>query len=302
MIKYMFTAMALKAFSLSRHTRKAYRDLGNSIGAKKRENGKIPNYYLNRINWTLHLNRTFGFPKDGDNLLEIGTGWLHWEAITNRLFFNIKAVLYDVWDNRQLNGIKNYLTQLDSRLHEIDASDSQRDHAHQLIKEIKKVSSFSDLYDLLGFEYRVDPHGKLGQLELRKFNVIVSAGVMEHIPEKDVCFLVKDISGLLKPGGYSAHSINIRDHLFAYDNSISQKQYLTYSDRAWKTWFENQVQYINRIQRSEWLTSFEKVGLELVKEEVENISLSNIVVGKRFQKYDIADLSCGNLKVVHRKG
>lgn len=301
MIKYMLTAMALKTFSMSRVTRNVYRALGNTIGATKREKGKIPSYYLNRINWTLHLNKTYGFPKNDDNLLELGTGWLHWESITNRLFFDIKAVLYDVWDNRQLNGIKNYLTQLDSRLHEIDVSDFQRDNAHHLIEEIKKVGSFCDLYDLLGFEYRVDPNGKIGELGLNKFDVIVSAGVMEHIPEQDVFFLAKDISDLLKPGGYSVHSINIRDHLFAYDNSVSIKQYLAYSDQSWKTWFENRIQYINRIQRSEWLAIFKNVGLKLVQEEVENVSLSNIAVGKRFQKYDFADLSCGNLKVVHRK-
>ena len=251
--------------------------------------------YLGRL-YTL----TISFPKDGDNLLEIGTGWLHWEAITTRLFFNVQAVLYDVWDNRQITGLKSYLTQLDSRLHEIDASDSQRDRAHRLIQQIKTVYSFSDLYELLGFEYRVDPHGRLGKLGLNKFDVIVSAGVMEHIPEQDVRGLVQDISDLLKPGGYSVHIINIKDHLLEYDNTVSPKQYLAYSDRAWKTWFENRVQYINRIQRSEWLATFERVGLKLIEMEVEGISLSDIAVGKRFQEYDITDLSCGVMKMVHR--
>ena len=33
--------------------------------------------------------------------------------MTLRLFYDIKAVLFDVWDNRQLGGLKNYIRQLE---------------------------------------------------------------------------------------------------------------------------------------------------------------------------------------------
>ncbi len=97
------------------------------------------------------------------------------------------------------------------------------------------------------------------------------------------------------------HSINIRDHLCLYDKTVAPKQYLAYSDRTWKTWFENRVQYINRIQRSEWLAAFDRVGLELIEEQSGDVPLSDITIGKRFQAYNITDLSCGSLIVVHRK-
>ncbi len=111
----------------------------------------MPEYYFERVNQMLEHSRCYGFPKDGDRLLEIGTGWLHWEAITSRLFFDIQSTLIDVWDNRQLRGIKNYLSQLKFRLDNLDGSSKQVRRAHRQISEIMEVESFDDLYKLLAY-------------------------------------------------------------------------------------------------------------------------------------------------------
>ena len=106
---------------------------------------------------------------------------------------------------------------------------------------------------------------------------------------------------MLKPGGYSLHSINLRDHLSAYDRSTSAKQYLRYSDRTWKLWFENDAQYINRIQRSDWLNMFNEAGLVLVDEKNYAEDILDMRVSKRYQHYDESDLSCGGLRILHQK-
>jgi len=96
MLKYVLTAITLKAFSCSPLALRLYRVLGNTLGGKKRAKGPMPNYYLERVKRMLHLSRRYGVPKDGDRLLELGTGWLHWEAITTRLFFDVQGILFDV--------------------------------------------------------------------------------------------------------------------------------------------------------------------------------------------------------------
>ena len=106
MLKYCLSAAALRAFSVSPLTRRMYRQLGNTWGARKRSAGRMPAYYPARISRMLRIARTYGFPKDGDKLIELGTGWLHWEAITTRLFFDVRCTLFDVWDNRQIDGLK----------------------------------------------------------------------------------------------------------------------------------------------------------------------------------------------------
>ena len=62
-----------------------------------------------RVKRMLRLQKNYNIVHHGDRILELGTGWLHWEALTLRLFYDIEAVLFDVWDNRQLGGLKNYL-------------------------------------------------------------------------------------------------------------------------------------------------------------------------------------------------
>jgi predicted SAM-dependent methyltransferase len=301
MLKYCLAAIALKAFSCSHMTKRLYRKLGNTLGSKKRAVGKMPNYYVDRINRMLRIAKSYGFPKDGDRLIEIGTGWLHWEAITTKLFFNVHGILYDVWDNRQMTGLKNYLEQLDNSLDKVEADSTQRTFAHRMISEIRGINNYKDLYKFLEFEYVLDYKGSLKLLEKESFDIAVSAGVLEHIYAKDTPDFVNAISLLLKPGGYSVHSINIRDHLYQYDSTVSRKQYLKYPHWFWNLCFENKIQYTNRIQRSDWLELFKKAGLTLVEEEVEQEDLSYMKIATIYKKYKLNDLRCGGLKLVHCK-
>ena len=261
----------------------------------------MPAYYPQRIERMLRIARIYGSPKDGDRLIELGTGWLHWEAITTRLFFDVRCTLFDVWDNRQIDGLKNYLGQLDGLIDQLDVSESQRTRARRLISEIQAVHDYRELYDLMGFDYVLDQSGDLSSFPRESFDVAVSAGVLEHIYAKDAAAYVNGIAALLKPGGYSIHSINIRDHLYQYDRSVSRKQYLRYPPWVWSSFFENDVQYINRIQRPEWRALFENAGLTLVEEEVESEDLSGLRIAAEYRQFNEADLRCGGLKLVHRK-
>lgn len=302
MLRYVIAANTLKLFSRSESTRRAYRALGNTLGGRKRAKCLMPKSYFMRLKNFLHLNRRYGILKDGDKLLELGTGWLHWDAIVARLFFDIECVLFDVWDNRQMCGLQNYIAQLDDMIEDIDVDYIQRNRAHSLIAEIRKKNSFKELYDFLGFRYVVDPSGKLTQLNCESFDVIVSTGVLEHIHVSILPEFVNDIAKLLKPGGFSLQNINLRDHLQLYDRMVSEKQYLSYSDRSWKRWFENDVQYINRVQRREWKALFKAAGLELYEEKnYRNEQISYMHLAKQYQKYDKAELECVGLKLLYRK-
>lgn len=301
MLKYCLAAMSLKAFSASNLTKGIYRKLGNAVGGKRRATSQMPDYYLARIDRMLEIARVHGVPKHGDKMIELGTGWLHWEAITTRLFFDVRGVLFDVWDNRQMAGLKNYMKQLDQVLHRTNADASQIAGARQLIREIVEMKDYAEVYDRLGFEYVLNSNGSLADLEQESFDLVVSAGVLEHIHASNARAYVSGIAGLLKPGGYSVHSINLRDHLCQYDTEVSIKQYLKYPDWIWRLCFENDVQYINRIQRRDWIELFWQAGLTLVVEDAQEENLSGIRVSKNYEKYTQKDLSCGGLDLVHEK-
>ena len=301
MLKYVLAAIALKLFSSTPHTKRMYRAIGNTLGVIRRSRGPMPKYYFDRVNRMLELNRQHGIPQGGSRLLELGTGWLHWEAITCRLFLDVKCTLYDVWDNRQMRGLKNYISQLDTMVMKLNVEEAQRDRAHRLIAQILSVRYFEELYKLLGFEYVVDPSGRLEKFENASFDIIVSGGVLEHIHASFASEFVYNISRVLKPGGYSFHSINLKDHLYQYAGTVSPKQYLCYSDRTWEKWFANDVQYINKFQRSDWLKLFEKAGLMLIEEQVETEDISGLRIATDYQRHNESDLRCSELRLLHRK-
>ena len=73
------------------------------------------------------------------------------------------------------------------------------------------------------------------------------------------------------------------------------------SDRWWKTFAENGVQYINRLQPSEIESIFRNVGLVLEADSVTVRSdLSDIQIADRFSGYTDDDLSTAVKNVIFR--
>ena len=302
MVKYVTTAVALKCFSSSALTRNLYRRLGNSVGNKRRGSGTMPDYYPERVKRTLRLQKQHGIVNNGDRILELGTGWLHWEALTLRLFYDIKAVLFDVWDNRQLGGLKNYVRQLGAKLNDgFGLTAAELNRARSIIEEILKVESFDQLYELLGFEYVVESSGSLRQFQNGSFQLVVSGGVLEHVKREALPDLIAETRRILRPGGWAVHSIDTADHLEHYDRTVSPKMYLRFSEETWKRLCENEVQYINRVQRGEWLELFKANGFELIEEEARRVDIGGLNLAKRFADMDKGDLECTVLRVALRR-
>ena len=302
-IKYIFTAAALKLFSVSPWF---YRFLGNTFGAKRRVRYGLPNYYPHRAKRFLTRCEKHRAVRDGDRVLEIGTGWVHWESIVLRLFYDVEATLFDVWDNRQLEALKRYFGQFEKLITkeiDVDVNEAQQQRVERLFQLITHANSFDELYHALGFKYVVETSGTLGQFQDESFNLIYSYAVLEHVDSAVVPNLIYDFHRLLKPGGFSIHSIDLGDHLVysAGARSMSQKNYLRYSDKTWRRYFENRVQYFNRIQRPEWLNLFQGAGLELVEEESYPCRIDTIDIAKTYKLLEGHDLECRGLLVVHQK-
>jgi SAM-dependent methyltransferase len=302
MVKYITTAVVLKCFSSGPFMRSLYRRLGNAVGNKRRSSGAIPDYYPERVKRMLRLQRQHNIVSSGDRVLELGTGWLHWEALTLRLFYDIQAVLFDVWDNRQLEGLKNYAGQLGSMLNDgFGLSAGELKRAQALIQEILKIESFDELYKLFGFEYVVESSGSLLQFPSSSFQLVVSGGVLEHVKREALPNLIAETRRILKPGGWAVHSIDTADHLEHYDRTVSPKLYLSFSEELWRRLCENEVQYINRTQRGEWLDLFKANGFELIEEEARRVDINRLTLANRYKDMEKADLECTVLKLALRK-
>ena len=291
MIRYVTAAAALKLLSAGPLMKGLYRRLGNVWGAKHRMRQGLPSSYVERALRFKRLCEEHGAIGNGMRLLEIGTGWAHWEATFIRLFYDVEAILFDAWDNRQLEAFKLYFRELDTRIDGeigLDSTASQR--VHGLLRAIAAVSTFDELYRLLDFQYVVEPSGSLRRFGDDSFDLVFSFNVLEHVREEILPEFTQDVGRLLKPGGYSIHQIDLGDHLSYYHAMNIEKNYLRYADATWKRRFENEVQYFNRVQRPEWLSLFEEAGLLLVDEQPLRRDIGAIAVDEKYEHMDRRDL------------
>lgn len=302
MVKYALAAAGLKLFSVSPQTELFYRRLGNNQGKRRRTQRGLPSYYVDRARRLLDWCERYQILRPGDSVLEVGTGWVHWESLIVRIFYDVEITLFDVWDNRQLETLKCFCAQLDDQLDDqVAMSFAQHQRVHDLLRRILVTESFDELYVLLGFHYVVDKTGTLGGFPEEGFAAIYSGSVLQHVKRDILKGYIQDFNRLLKPGGYSMHTVDLNDQIYYYDRNVPQKNYLRFSDNAWHRFFENRVQYFNRVQRPEWLSLFHDAGLELVEEETLGNSLGDMKVDKCYADLARSDQECTLLRIVHRK-
>ena len=302
MLKYHAAALGLKSFSCCKPARSLYRALGNWAGGRRRVIDKMPSHYFERAERNVTWCKKYAPLQPNDLVVELGTGWVHWEALTLRLFFDFQAVLYDVWDNRQLSALKRFVLQLEERFGQKGFLEGcEFDRASALIRRIQSVDTFDQLYEILGFRYVLDPSGLMESLPRESFRLVISAGVLEHIPARTAPQFIANMASLLQKGGLGINGINLADHLAFYDSTASSKQYLTFSESQWKLWCENEVQYFNRIQRSTWLQVFTQAGFQLLEEKESRDDLSSLKVHPEYEKLSREDIESTTLVLVARK-
>lgn len=304
MTRYLAAAVGLKGFSCCAPTRRFYRTLGNRFGVKKRAQAPIREYYVDRVKEMLHLARTHGIVADGSRVLEVGTGWLHWEGMTISLFFDVEAVLFDIRDNRQLSGLKNYLLQLRNRMGEFRnlVSAKRLDYARSRIDAALAARTYEELYRRFRFEYAVEATGRPKAFPDGSFDLVVSRGVLEHVGRESATPIIQDTYRILRPRGWALHSINIGDHLSLYDPNAHPKLYLSFPDWLWRVVGENELQYINRLQRGEWIRIFESAGFRIVDETGAGVTLDGLRLAKRYRDMRPEDLQRTAVRVLLQKG
>jgi SAM-dependent methyltransferase len=284
MIRYLGIASLLKLFSVNPQLKMIYRRFGNLI---EQDEKNLFDTYLPRSELLLDLCRRYNVVKTGDSILELGTGWYHWYSLYLRLHYDVKITMFDVWDNRRFNSMKTLISQIQP--------------SNPIISGILRVQSFDELYESLNLKYVIDKGGSLSRFPSEKFNCIFSFHTLEHVHRSEIHKEISEFNRVLNPGGFSIHQIGLDDHLSHYDNKESAKKYLEFPDKTWKRLFENDVQYFNRMQASDWLTLFKNSGFTLIEQKPIMYSLKGMKVSREFQHYSKEDIACAGLTVVHKK-
>jgi hypothetical protein len=261
---YYLVALLLKLCSLNGATRAAYRRLGNLRNSRKR--GPIARKYIERTPGFLAMLERHGILRPGLRVFELGTGWVHWEALMVRSRVPSASTVYDVWDNRSFELFRNHVRQL------LDPATRTRlgldaTAGTETLREVLAAPSLEEAYRVLGFSYVVDGTGRLAGIPDESFDLVISSDVGEHLRRADAGEIVRRTFEVLRPGGWAYHQIVLADHLRIYARSAHPKQYLRHGRETFLTWVNNRVQYVNLLQIPEWLALFAAAGFEVVETE-----------------------------------
>jgi hypothetical protein len=121
-------------------------------------------------------------------------------------------------------------------------------------------------------------------------DLFISNNTLEHIPPETLREIVVEFRRLAAPGAVMDHFIDMSDHYAHFDRSITEFNYLRYSDLRWRL-FNNRLQYQSRLRLPDYRRILEDGGFKVVGEEHERGSLEGIRLAGRFRHYQADELS-----------
>ncbi len=302
MFKYHFLAGALRIFSFTPGTQRLYAYLRKLAGQRRKLDPSLPASYIQSANYILDRCQKYPLVKDGYQILDIGTGWIHWGALIIRLFYDIRATLFDIRDNRNLTSFKHYALQTGNLFGRKFGTEPERRKCLDFVSNsISRLDTFEQIYQALNFHYDLDPTGSLRRFAPRSFDLVLSVNVLEHIQRDHLAEYIEEMYRVLRPGGYAIHQIELADHLSQQIWGVSLKNYYRYSDKTWRRWFENKVSYFNRVQCPDWVRLFSKAGFERVEEERISGKVGNLPIHPQYAHLSQQDQECLYFRVIYRK-
>lgn len=299
--RYCASALALKTLGSTRTGRLAYRALGDMLRAER--HAELDGVAMARGQWTWDtIGERLSSCSERPRVLELGTGWTHFYGLFLRLAYPVELVFFDVVDNRSLSALRLRFAAVARWLRSSDSEDARLPDAVALAERVSGVPTFEALYRLVGASYVVRTSGDFWHAVRPPFDCVMSVDVLEHVPALDVDAGVAGVGGVLTDGGLSAHQIGLNDHLNNYAPGLPSKNYLRYGDSTWRLLFENRLQYINRLQPSDYRRVFDEHGFVLESESLEHDWRlpHQLRPARRYAGSSTEDLCATRMTVVHR--
>ena len=206
-----------------------------------------------------------------------------------------------MWDNRSLDSFKATVEVVGEQIAKWpDASPLARRLAAERVATVRPAVSFEEAYRALGLKYHLDPRGVV-DFRSDSFDAIYSIDVLEHVSADVFPSAVGSWFSSLRPGGRFIAEFDLKDHLSYYDRAKGPKHYLCYSERTWKRWFENNVQYFNRLTANQVLDHLTRAGfiIEEAIHQLEQVRRAEVHADYQWQSDE--DLRTGRLFLLARK-
>jgi SAM-dependent methyltransferase len=162
------------------------------------------------------------------------------------------------------------------------------------------------LRELYGISYRAPCDARATGLASNSVDCITSTNTLEHIDASDIGTILRECHRILRTDGIMSMAVDYADHYSFFDKSISEYNFLRYSDWAWRM-FNPRLHFQNRLRHADYVRLFEVSEFEIIEERrreggPEDVdALRRMAIAKRFAKYSVGDLAVRGAYFVLRK-
>ncbi|EJW22100.1 hypothetical protein IMCC14465_04940 [alpha proteobacterium IMCC14465] len=137
-------------------------------------------------------------------------------------------------------------------------------HSNKLLDKRLNIRSDKDL-EKYGIYYRAPADARRTGLAQGSIDACISTNTLEHIPLEELEKIFLEVYRVLKIGGICSIKIDYSDHYSHTDRSISELNFLRYSQTEWES-FNHSNHYQNRLRHSDYLVLFRSTNFEIIEE------------------------------------
>lgn len=203
----------------------------------------------------------------GARFLEIGTGWrisiplaLWLRGARSVTCVDIKSLL----DERTVRSDLAYVREHpDAVVRALDGRVDD-DRLRELIEFADRAWRLDDLFRLCAFDYHAPCDAAHLSFDTGSFDCQISYATLEHIPPEWLRAVHVEARRVLRGGGVGLHRIDLSDHFYRTDRSISPLNFLQFDQRTWAAIGGNRYVYTNRLRIDDYLRLFEECGFRVV--------------------------------------
>lgn len=275
------------------------------------------NYLLQRTVGSLHSDSRIGGTFEADvtviferiarlnldlsaRVLEIGTGWLPVLPLSLALagFTNIFTV--DIYPHLRESAVRRTLLGLEPYLdHPAFSPFASPSQVRHIFERLRRSTA---IIPAAGITYLAPCNAGATQWPSGSMDLITSNNVFEHVPVPGLLSLFSEAKRLLRPGGYVLHCINCGDHYAYADHSISQINYLQFSEQQWNRW-NNSIQFQNRLRPIDFIEMADNVRLRIESAEYAPRpdyleQLRHMEISSEFRRYSPEQLASTSLTLI----
>ena len=233
-------------------------------------------------------------------VLEIGTGWLPTFPLSLALagFRNVCTV--DLTPHLRESAVRRTLVALGKFLdHPAFGFFATPDEVRAKFDRLMKSAA---ILPAAGITYEAPCNAGATRWPAESMDLITSNNVFEHVPVQGLVALFAEAKRLLRPKGSILHCVNCGDHYAYADKSISQVNYLRFSEQEWSRW-NNDIQYQNRLRPIDFIEMADDGGLHVESAEYTPDQgyleeLRKVEIAPEFKRYSLEELASTSLTLL----